>query len=113
MKVLELINLKPQVEKLAEKEMDVESAVITARFMREMMAIINEFEKERIVLVKKFGEAREDGSMEVTDEAKKVKFQKAVEKLLNVEQEIKKLDPIMMGFKATPMEVINILPIFV
>jgi hypothetical protein len=113
MKVLDLINLKPQIEKLAEKEMDVESAVIAAKFMREMVIIINKFEQERITLVKKFGEVKEDGSMEVIDDAKKVKFQKAVEKLLNEEADIKKIDAIMMGFKTTPMEVINILPIFV
>ena len=112
MKVLDLINMKPQIEKLAEKEMEAESAVVIARFMREMVIIINKFEQERITLVKKFGEPKEDGSMEVIDEAKKIKFQKAVEKLVNEEADIKKIDAVMMGFKATPMEVINILPIF-
>ena len=113
MKVVDILNLKPHVEKLAEKEMDIESAVILAKTLRQIVIIANVFEQKRLALVKEFGEAKEDGSMEVVDEEKKILFQKALEQVLIEDKEIDKVNSGLLSVTVTPLEVINILPIFV
>ena len=113
MKVVDIINIKPLVEKLAEKEMDVESAIAVAKTLRQISIIANAFEQKRLALVKEFGEVKEDGSIEVIDEEKKVLFQKTLEQDLVVDKEIEKMNAGLLGFSVTPLEVINILPIFV
>ena len=113
MKVVDILNLKPHVEKLAEKEMDIDSAVTLAKTLRQIVVVANAFEQKRLVLVKEFGEAKEDGSMEVVDEEKKGLFQKALEQVLIEDKEIDKVNSGLLSVTVTPLEVINILPIFV
>ena len=113
MKVVDIINLRPHLEKFAEKEMNIDSAIMLARPLRQVVSICNTFEQSRLALVKKFGEVKEDGSVEVISPAEKVLFQQAIEELIDEEVRIDRIPVIYLSsINTTPLEVINILPIF-
>jgi len=100
-----LLNLKPILEKFLEKEMGADSALTLINFSRKFSDFYTELENERIELVKKYGEQREDGGYEVLDEEKKEKFAKAFNKALSKEIDLELLD--VNDFKSlriTPVE---------
>jgi hypothetical protein len=106
MKVSEILNAKAHLESILQKEMCLSAALEVARFAKEASAEINTFETKRVELVKKFGTEKEGGSFIVEDEDGKVKFQKALEKILNKEVDIKKIDS-TCDIDVKPSEVIN------
>lgn len=108
-----LFNLKPVLEKLLTKEMDMKSAFAIIEFSGKFSTELNALEQERIALVKKFGDTREDGNVEVTDEKKKEKFKKAFEKVLGAELDFELMDVNdFTSIKMTPSEAATFKPLF-
>jgi len=108
-----ILNLKPILEKFLTKEMSLPMALEIINFSGEFSEQLTSLEKERIALVKKYGETREDGNMEVTDEAKKEKFKKAFEKVLDKEIAFELLDAhLFESIKMTPQEAVTFRPLF-
>jgi hypothetical protein len=108
-----ILNLKPILEKFLAKEMSLPMAFAIIDFSADFSAQLTSIEKERIELVKKYGDKREDGNMEVIDEKKKEKFTKAFEKLLSQDIIFELLDThLFESIKMTPQEAVSFRPLF-
>ena len=108
-----IFNLKPVLEKFLTKEMGMDSALVLIDFSSKFAAELTAIEQKRIALVKRYGEAKEDGSTEILDENKKEKFKKAFEKILSEEVEFELLNAAdFSSLKLVPAEAATFRPLF-
>jgi hypothetical protein len=108
-----LLNLKPVLEKLLDQEMSLANALILVDFAGKFSSELAAIEEDRVALVKKFGDKREDGGTEVIDEEKKEKFKKAFDKSLNKEIEFELLDgSVFDSIKVKPVDATGFKPLF-
>jgi hypothetical protein len=112
MKVSELIAIRPQVEKIAQKEMDMQSALVIAKFTRTMLEAIQEFEKKRADLFEKYGEKPDESGNIVVKEENKTKFQNAIKRALGKNIKIEPIDTKKLGLVIAPADLINCLSVF-
>lgn len=108
-----LLNLKPILESLLDKEMSLSNALTLVEFAGNFSSELAVLEEKRVALVKKFGEPKEGGGIEVTDEAKKEKFKKAFDKVLNEEIDFELLDrDIFDSITIKPADATTFRPLF-
>jgi hypothetical protein len=107
------LNLKSPLENLLTKEMGMDAALELIKFSSRFAVELTTIEQKRIVLVKRYGDKKEDGNIEVLDEAKKEKFKKAFEKILAEDIEFDLLNPVVFAsLRLTPPDAAAFKPLF-
>lgn len=111
-KLSDLITARPHLEKLANKEMSGKAALEFAKFVREILVAIQEFDKgKRQDLLDKYCVEYESGKYEVAKENEK-KFQDATTKALNAETKIKPFPISKLEIEISAAALVNMLPLF-
>lgn len=110
-KMSELIGARPTLEKLAAKEMNAATAFAFAKFAREVLVEIQEFEKKRSRLFEELGERQEDGNIKIKEENEQA-FQDKIKKLLDGNAKVKPFAINELDVEIAPADLVNILPLF-
>ena len=63
MKVSEVVNTYTVIKNMSQKKMPIKMSRILTRNMRKMESIVQDFDEDRNKLVEKYGERKEDGSL--------------------------------------------------
>lgn len=111
MKVSDLLNAREAIEKIARMEMDAAAALSFAKFTKEVLLVVQDFEKKRAELIKKYGEPDNQGNVRVKQENQK-KFNSAMKRALNKKVDIEPFDIFSAGFEIAPSELINAIELF-
>ena len=110
-KLNELVNLRPMLEKIATEEMDPVSALAYANFVRDIFEALQNLEVQRGALFRKYGKEQEDGGFRIIPEHEEA-FQTEIQKALNKEVEIERFPINLLEIKLTPAELVNALILF-
>ena len=95
--ISEILNAKPVLEKLVDKEISIKTAYRLSRVIKELNGELQTFEEQRQKLVHKYGTQKKDapeGSITVTEE-NMGEFQKELSELLTAE----------LNLNCTPMDI--------
>ena len=114
MKVSDVIGLRPVLEKMANKEMDAAVALKFAKFIREVLMEIQDFETKRAELFQKYGKAEGEGDQQmvkILPENEK-KFNTAVKRALNKELKVKPFPIATLGIELAASDLVNALALF-
>ena len=114
MKLNEIVGLRPALEKIAGKEMDGAMALKFAKFTRDVLIEIQDFEVKRAELFRKYGEETGEGEekrIQIIPENEK-KFNTAIKRALNKEVKVKPFDLTKLSIQISPAELLNALGIF-
>jgi len=112
MKINELINFRPTIEKIARKEMTSFAAFEFAKFTRSVLTAIQDFDTKRAELFKKYGEVVDDkGNIKIKPENEK-KFNTAIKKLLDFEPDIEPFEIALLNIEISPVELVNTIGLF-
>lgn len=96
-KLKELINMQPSLGKVMLKELPVITAFKLGRFVKSVTSELEEYERQRLVLLRRFAVLREDGvTLETTEDGRAVfrdkkdedNFNKELDQLAELEVEI-------------------------
>ena len=109
--VSDLVAIRPALEKLAEGEYPFEVSLKIAKFTRECIEAIQEFEAKRMDYFKKYGEQLEDGNLQIPAENEK-KFKTAITRSLNKNVKIEPLKAAELGAMVKPVDLLNCLQAF-
>lgn len=111
-KINELVNLRPLLEKIATAEMFPTPALAYANFVRGIFEALQSLEVQRAAFFRKYGKEQEDGGYRILPEHEEA-FQTAIQKELEKEVEIERFPIMSLGeFKLTPAELVNALVLF-
>lgn len=93
MKLIDIVNAKSVLEKLAVSNLPIKIAYRVSKILKKANIEYKDFDDTRISLIKKYGEVKEDGSFEVFED-KKQQFSEDISLLLteDVKGEFFKLD---------------------
>lgn len=111
MKVSDLVAIKPALEKLADGEYPFEVSLKIAKFTRECIKAIQEFEAQRMEYFKKYGEQVEGGNLQIPAENEK-KFKNAITRSLSKNVKIEPLKAAELNAVVKPMDLLNCLQAF-
>jgi len=114
MKVNDVIGLRPILEKIANKEMDAGVALKFAKFVREILVEIQNFETKRAELFQKYGKAEGEGDQQVVKIIPKneKKFNAAIKRALNKELKVKPFPIATLGIEISASDLVNALALF-
>lgn len=111
-KINELVNLRPMLEKIATEEMYPKAALAYANFIRGIFEALQNLEVQRAGLFRKYGKEQEDGGYRILPENEEA-FQTAIQKELEKEVEVERFPiAILEDMKLTPAELVNALILF-
>lgn len=114
MKLSEVVGLRPVLEKITAKETNGAAALKFAKFVRDILVAIQEFEAKRAELFQKYGVAEGEGeqqSIKIKPENEK-KFNAAIKRALSKDLKLKPFDIASLGIDIAPADLINALPLF-
>jgi hypothetical protein len=112
MKVNDIVLVKPLIDKIASMEMNARTALSFAKWAREALMIIQEFEVKRSGFFEKYGEKQEDGNFKIKEENEK-KFKTAITKALNKDVGLEPFNISDSGITIPPADLINVMPLFI
>jgi len=114
MKLNEIINVRPALEKIAGMEMDGAQALKFAKFTKDVLMPLQDFEVKRAELFRKFGAEEGEGdqrNIKILPENEK-KFNAAIKRALDKEIKVGPFDITKLGIKISPAELVNALGLF-
>ena len=114
MKLNEIINVRPALEKIAAMEMDGGQALKFAKFTKDILLPLQDFEVKRAELFRKFGVEEGEGdqrNIKILPENEK-KFNAAIKRALDKEIKVGPFDITKLGIKISPAELVNALGLF-
>ncbi len=111
-KMNELVNLRPMLEKIATAEMYPKAALAYAGFIRGIFEALQNLEVHRASLFRKYGKEQEDGGYRILPENEEA-FQTEIQKALDREIEVERFPiAVLEEIKLTPAELVNALILF-
>lgn len=93
MKLKELINIVQGIAVVAQERLPTKTAFRLGVFVKKSSTITQQYDETRRALVKRYGEAQENGDVSIKDPGKLEAFNKELDECLNVEIDAPKFEP--------------------
>ena len=107
----DLVTMRAALEKLSEGQYPFDVALKIAKFTREVLEEIQEFENKRMEYFKKYGEDVGEGNMQIPAK-NEAKFKNAIKRSLNKKIKIKPLNAAELSAVVKPIDLLNCLQAF-
>lgn len=112
MKVSELIAIRPSIEKIASKEHNFADALKFAKFVRDVLIVLQDFDIKRAELFNKYGAKQGENNSIVVPPGAEANFKEEMQKELDKEIEIEKMDVSALDMQVAPADLINCIDLF-
>ncbi len=114
MRLNDLVNFRPTMEKIAAIEMEPAVAFEFAKFVRVVAVELQNFEAKRADLFRKYGGAMGEGEeqrLQILPENEK-EFNAAIQRTLDTEVGIEPFDLSILNLGITPLDLVNSIDMF-